>query len=213
MDKFFSKPFFEKWLEEAAPDIKEWFQKEIEYLQNNINPSSKILDVGCGFARHIKILASFSKEVIGIDNDENMIRKAKENLANFNNVKILFQDARNLIFNNDSFDYVICMTNTFGNLIDKKLEILKEMKRVCKRGGKIIISVYSEKSAGIRKKDYEKVGLHIIKIEQGVIYTEEGLISEQFTQTKLEDLFHNFGLKAKIIELTPISYICEMTKP
>jgi len=67
MNKFFSKPSFEEWLKEAPLEIKDWFQKEIEYLQNNIRPNSKILDVGCGFGRHIKILAPFSKEVIGID--------------------------------------------------------------------------------------------------------------------------------------------------
>ena len=60
-DNFFSKPFFKTWLKQSSSEIKEWFQKEIEYLKKNIKPKSKILDVGCGFGRHIKILAPFSK--------------------------------------------------------------------------------------------------------------------------------------------------------
>ena len=132
IDKFFSKPYFEIWLKQAHPKIKDWFQKEIEYLKKNIKPNSKILDVGCGFGRHIEILAGFSKEVVGIDNNSDMIRKAKDRLSNFKNVKLFLQDAQNLDFEDDYFDYIICLTNTFGNFPDIKEKVLKEMKRVCK---------------------------------------------------------------------------------
>jgi len=212
MDDFFSKHFFETWLEQAALEIKEWFSKEIEYLKKNIEPNSKILDIGCGFGRHIKILAPFSKEIIGIDNNSGMIQKAKQNLSNFDNVKLFLQDAKKLDFDDSLFDYVICMTNTFGDFPEIKIDVLKEMKRVCKNNGKIIISVYSEKSLEIRKNDYEKVGLHITKIDDGIIYTAEGLVSEQFTKSQLEKLFDSVDLVANIIELNPISYLCEATK-
>ena len=91
-DNFFSKPFFEIWLKEAHPLIKDWLQKEIEYLKENIKSNSKILDVGCGFGRHIEVLANFSKEVIGIDENENMIMKTKQNLSNFKNVKAIYYE-------------------------------------------------------------------------------------------------------------------------
>jgi 2-polyprenyl-3-methyl-5-hydroxy-6-metoxy-1,4-benzoquinol methylase len=91
MDKFYSKPYFEILLKQATPEIKDWFQKEIECLKKNIKPNSKILDVGCDFGRHIKILAVFSKEVIGIDNNEDMIQKAKQNLSGLNNVRLFLR--------------------------------------------------------------------------------------------------------------------------
>ena len=34
---FFSKPFFENWLNQAHPKIKNWFQKEIEYLKKKLS--------------------------------------------------------------------------------------------------------------------------------------------------------------------------------
>ncbi len=212
MDNFFSKHFFETWLKQAAPEIKDWFSKETEYLEKNIKPNSKILDIGCGFGRHIKILASSAEEIIGIDNNKNMISKAKQNLSNFKNVKLFLQNAKRLQFDDDSFDYIICMTNTFGDFPDIKINVLKGMKRVCKNNGKIIISVYSEKSIEIRKNDYEKVGLHISKMKDGIIHTEEELISEQFTKAQLENLFNSIDLEVKITELNPISYLCEATK-
>ena len=212
MEQFFSKPFFEVWLNQAHPKIKDWFQKEIVYLNKNIKPNSKILDIGCGFGRHIEIIADFSKEVIGIDDNPNMIKKAKDRLSNFKNVKLFLQNAQKLDFEDNYFDYVICLTNTFGDFPELKEKALKEMKRVCKKDGKIIISVYNDKALEIRKKDYEKVGLHITKIKNNIIYTEEGLISEQFSKPQLKELFDKLNLKSKILELNAISFLCELQK-
>jgi 2-polyprenyl-6-hydroxyphenyl methylase/3-demethylubiquinone-9 3-methyltransferase len=212
IDSFFSKPFFEVWLKQTHPKIKEWLQKEIEYLKENIKPNSKILDIGCGFGRHIEIIADFSKEVVGIDDNKDMIQKAKDRLSNFKNVNLFIQNVQNLKFQDDYFDYVICMTNTFGDFPEIKLNALKEIKRVCKKNGKIIISVYNNKSLEIRKKDYEKIGLHVIGIKNGIICTKEGLISEQFTKSQLKEMFDKYKLKSKILELNSISLLCELQK-
>ncbi len=68
------------------------------------------------------------------------------------------------------------------------------MQRVCKKGWKVVVSVYSEKSLDLRVKSYEKVGVGILKIEKGVIYAN-GFISEQFSKEELEDLFKKFFKK------------------
>ncbi|HOI97663.1 MAG TPA: class I SAM-dependent methyltransferase [Candidatus Pacearchaeota archaeon] len=208
MDNFFSKQFFETWLNQASPETKDWFQKEADYLKGRIKPNATILDVGCGFGRHIQMLAGFSKAVVGIDNDKIMIDKANENLKNFDNVKLFLQDAGKMEFSDDTFDYVVCANNTFGNFREAKSHILNEMKRVCKKEGEIIISVYSEDALEIRKNDYEKVGLHITKIEGGKVTTKEGLISEQFSKDQLIKIFRPLDLTVSINKLTPISYIC-----
>ncbi len=212
MNSFWAKTTYEIWLEQATPEIKDWFQRELRYLKKNIKPNSKILDIGCGFGRHIQILANFSKEVVGVDNERSMIKKARKKLGDLGNVRLFLQDVKKLNFDDCSFDYVICMTGTFGNLLDKKLDTLKEMKRVCKNGGKIIISVYSEKALKTRLESYKKVDLPIIKIKGGTIYAEEGFISEQFTKPQLEKLFNSTDLKVKILKLNNISYICEAIK-
>jgi len=217
MNNVWSTSFYDKWVEAASPEIQDLFKKEIDYLKNSIKPNSRVLDVGCGFGRHIKILAGFSKEIIGVDNNENMIQKAKQNLPDFKNVKLFLQNAKKINFDNDSFDYVICMTNTFGDFFegdsfkDIRLDVLKEMKRVCKEGGKIILSVFSEKSLETRKKSYEKANLSITKIEKGIVYGGKVAFS-QFEKPQLEELFNKIDLKVKITELTPISYLCESVK-
>jgi len=76
----FSTPLFEKWLRETLPELKQWFKREVEYLKEIIPSNSSILDIGCGFGRHLKILANSSRKLFGIDNNKVMIKKARKNL-------------------------------------------------------------------------------------------------------------------------------------
>lgn len=119
---------------------------------------------------------------------------------------------KKLHFRDNNFDYTICMSNTFGNLGDDKIEVLKEMKRVTKKNGKIIINVYSEKALPTRIENYTVAGLKIKKISKdGTVLMENKVISEQFSKKKLKDIFKKTGLRSTIIELNSISYVCELT--
>jgi len=203
------------YIKKSLPIIKDWLKKENLYLQKNIERNRSVLDVGCGSGRHLKLLANITKEISGIDWDKEAVKEAKKNLSKFRNIKIFLEDAQEMHFKNNTFDYIICMGNTFGDFGTDKLKILKEMKRVIKIGGKIIISVYSEKALKTRLKQYEKIGIKIQKIENdGTVYTvyTPDWFLEQFSKEKLKDIFKRAGLVVKITELNPISYICEAVK-
>lgn len=102
-----------------------------------------MLEVGCGDGRSISDILSITKNIVGIDHDNKAVTDARNNLSRYPTVKILKADGTNLPFKNEEFDSVICMT-TFANFADKKIIILNEMKRILKKSGKIIISVFSE---------------------------------------------------------------------
>jgi 2-polyprenyl-6-hydroxyphenyl methylase/3-demethylubiquinone-9 3-methyltransferase len=204
--------YWQDYIEKSSPMAKDWLFKETEFLKNNIPAQQKILDVGCGFGRDIKTLASFSKEIIGIDHQPKMILWAKENLSEYKNTFCFLQDAKKIDFSDNCFDIILCTGNTFGNFGNEKIKVLEEMKRVLKGDGKIIISVYSERAFIERLKGYLAVEFPIIKIDGTTCYTEGNTQSEQFTRQQLEELFSQAGLKSKINELNPISYICELTK-
>ena len=209
---FFSTFLFEKWLREAPPELKQWFKEEIEWLKESIPSNSRILDVGCGFGRHLKILVNSSRKLFGIDNNKVMIKKARKNLAGIKNIRLSLQNGKELAFKDNSFDFVICMTNTFGNFPSLKINAFKEMRRVCKKGGKVIVSVYSEKSLDLRVKSYKRAGFEILKIEDDAVYIKGGVISEQFSKEELKNLFKKFFQEVRIVELTPFSYLCEAIK-
>ncbi len=212
MSKVISKSILEYWqnyIKNSDLLIKDWLRKENNYLKKNIRKGSVVLDVGCGFGRNIGVIANIAGKIIGIDNNKPLCEKIVKKLLKFKNVEFFCENAEKMQFPDNTFDYVICMGNTFGDFAQNKLKILKETKRVAKKDGEIIISVYSEKALSIRKKEYSRIGIKIKKINDGIIYTDNHLILEQFDKEKLKKIFNSAKLKVKIIELNPISYLCK----
>ena len=83
----------------------------------------------------------------------------------------------------------ICI-GTFANFGKTKIKILKEMKRVCKSGKKILISVYSDEALDERLKLYRTIRADIKEIKNdGTITFDEkdvvDVISEQFSKKQL----------------------------
>jgi len=175
--------------------------------------SGAVLDVGCGTGRALKVLAKDCKRVVAIDKEQGMVNLAKKKSKNLKNVEVYRQNAKKMKFKNNSFDAIVCIGNTFGNITKDKKAVLLEMKRVCKKKGKIIISVYNEKALKSRLESYKKDWLTQYKVTKtGAVYSKEGLISEQFTKKKLNKLFQKAKLKCKIIDFNPISYLCVCKK-
>ena len=76
--------------------------------------------------------------VTGIDLSAHMLEKAKKNIASqgMNNVEIMQMDATHMDFPDNHFDSVIAAYVI--SVVPDPVKVLKEMKRVCKKGGKIV---------------------------------------------------------------------------
>jgi len=206
--------YWEFVLKNLPESYHKWFEEEKKYLQKIITPDAKVLEVGCGDGRSIFDILPVTKNITGIDHDDKAIADAKDNFSNYPSIKILKADATKLPFENEEFDFVVCMT-TFANFADKKFIILEEMKRVLKNSGKIIISVFSEDALEDRMKIYKASGVEIKKIENGKVVFDESLgdnISEQFSKEQLEDIFSRANLKIEDITKANIAYLCTLSK-
>ena len=209
MDNFHSRPYYDKWIKLASPEIRFFLSEENKFVKKSLFGGCSVLDVGCGYGRTIKAIHKLPLKITAIDNSKRMVKNAKLNLKGIKNVKVLCMDAFNLEFKKQKFDFILCLANTFGNFSSRKLKAIKEMKKVLKKGGKIIIHVYNKKSLKYRVKDYEKARMPVIKIEKdGTVHSAHGLTLEQFTKKKLRNLFSKAKLKLQIKQLTPISYMC-----
>ncbi len=204
--------YWKKFVNTTSKPVKDWLENENEFLKNNIQKNSTLLDVGIGYGRNLSTIAGICKKVIGIDKSKFMLEELKEVAKQYSNVEFFCEDASKTHFQNNNFDYVICLGNTFGDFAENKSTILSEMERVCKNGGKIFISVYSENALPYRIKEYERIGIKISKIHNGEVYTDDGLKLEQFTKDNLEKLFKDTGLEVEISELNNISYMCVAKK-
>ena len=109
------------------------FQKEIDYLISQLNENATILDAGTAIGDYHKFLTEKCDKnfnVIGIDTSENMLRKAIKNAPK---AKFKLMDIRNITFDKDNFDAIICFAalihvddKTCLRVLDKFSELLKD---------------------------------------------------------------------------------------
>ena len=79
----------------------------------------------------------FNAKISGIDLSKGMIKKSREILGA--NVDLKVGDSENLLWGDNTFDVIIC--NASFHHYPNPLAVLKEMKRVLKADGRIIIAV------------------------------------------------------------------------
>jgi len=98
--------------------------------------SGKTLEVGVGTGKNLSFYPK-DIELTGIDFSEKMMEKARNKNNAPAKTQLLEMDAENMQFDDNSFDTVI--TSCVFCSVPDPVQGLKEIKRVCKNGGKILM--------------------------------------------------------------------------
>jgi phosphatidylethanolamine/phosphatidyl-N-methylethanolamine N-methyltransferase len=103
-----------------------------------IKPDDRVLEVGVGTGINTSLYPT-TGSVTGIDLSSSMLEKARERVRRegLRHVRLQEMDAAHLIFADDSFDIVYAPY--LVSVVPDPVQVVKEMRRVCKPGGKIII--------------------------------------------------------------------------
>lgn len=159
MDRDFALKIIEKTRDDynlIAPHFdvtRKYPWEEFSEFKKYIRGEEEILDLGCGNGRLVSFLNKITKvrpllqgsdpcnRYVGLDISEEIIKTARKNHPNF---KFLVGDFLNLPFPDDTFDIIFSIAS-FHHIpsTELRLEALKEMKRVLKKDGIILMIVWN----------------------------------------------------------------------
>jgi len=130
-----------------APDIQAAiFSIDLAFSKVLVNhgykdlSSLKILDVGCGKGRWLRVLNEWGADFENLFGTEINVERIKECRATSNRISVERVSGSDLPYENSSFDFVSSKT-VFSSILDRNLRtrLASEIVRVCKDGGLIAI--------------------------------------------------------------------------
>ncbi len=142
---------YNNYFDKIADKYDSWYQsrvgkyvdltEKIQVFSLLKDSSGIVLDLGCGTGNYTVELFKRSFKVIGCDVSKEMLRIAKNKLPE---VVLIRANAYKLPFKKDSFDIVLSIT--MFEFIKNPEEILKEVYRILKPGGKFILGTMNQRS-------------------------------------------------------------------
>lgn len=198
-------------------------ETEVELFSDilGLKEGDTLLDLACGQGRHLIEMAERGNyNLNGLDRSRYLIQRAK-NVAKKKGVSIQFKegDVRKLPFPTDTFDHVTILGNSFGyfETLDDDVKILKEIFRVLKPGGKVLMDIadgsylrenftprtwewIDKKHFVCRERSLAADNERLISREV-ITHTEKGVIVDQFyaerlyTKEQLIDLVKKLNFK------------------
>src|SRR3954470_7902608 len=165
--------------------IQAFLRSEIEFLHETIPSGARILDVGCGTGRHLLLLGERVSLGVGLDYEQSYVAEARRR-SGHRPLHFVAGDATAMPLV-PSFDFAICVTNTWGTMSDKA-GVLTEMRRLAPSPGTRLLSVYSSESVPARREWYSRLGHEVREETDEYLATDGGFRSEQFSETRLRSI-------------------------
>lgn len=138
---------------------KSVYQSTGETVAKYIKNTDRVLECACGTGAISIYIAPKCNKLFASDYSVGMLKQAKKKLKSFDNVEFKKVDITNIKSKDDSFDVVVA--GNVIHLLPDPQSAMKELARVCKDGGKLIIPTYINGDEGTNKlavKFLEKLG-------------------------------------------------------
>jgi ubiquinone/menaquinone biosynthesis C-methylase UbiE len=175
---------------------KPW-QECLDFI-SDISNDSLVANIACGNGRHLIPCAKICKHVIGLDISSKMLEIAKEKTIKEKifNVSFIHSTAEEVCLDDCSVDavlYIAALHNIPGK--ENRIKSLKEVRRILKKDGKALVSVWSRYADKFRKS-FQNKNLSSKKTEFGdkhIYWRQDGLNVPRF--------YHLYGKKEFVEDL------------
>jgi SAM-dependent methyltransferase len=129
----------------------------------------RVLDVPCGFGRHMALLVDSGYDVVGIDNDPTVVAEAQAE-----GLDARLGDMRDLRRLREDFDAVVCMWTSFGYFdAETNADVLRGFAARVRPGGRIVLDLLDPTFFESRQGERDNNGVRDRKtIVDGRIHTE-----------------------------------------
>ncbi|MBR1739707.1 MAG: class I SAM-dependent methyltransferase [Ruminococcus sp.] len=115
-------------------------------VAQDLEKTDRVLECACGTGSITKYLAPACREIVATDMSKEMLRKAAKNCRSSPNIRFCLADITSLRCRDEVFDKVVA--GNVIHLLDDPEKALRELMRVCKTGGKVIIPTYINMEPG-----------------------------------------------------------------
>lgn len=128
-----------------------------EVVADEIEDDDGVLECACGTGMLTKAVAGRCRSLRAEDFSPAMLKKARKNCSAFHNITFREGNILDIDAADESFDKVIA--GNVIHLLDEPYRALRELDRVCRSGGEIIIPTYMNRSSKGRTSGFaEAVG-------------------------------------------------------
>lgn len=192
---------------EKFSGTRNFFWPDLEFIKDHVRDGDKVLDFGCGNGRLLEILKDKKIEYYGADISQKLIDLAKQRYSEFGDNFIKITGQASLPFSDNFFNNIVSVA-VFHHFPDKKfrLDMAKELCRVMKPGGEIIITVWNLWQPKYRKYIFKNIFQKIIgrnrldwldceipfKNNEGKIFKR---FHHAYTQNELKKIFSQAGFE------------------
>ena len=118
-------------------------QKLKRIVSSLIEPDDTVLECACGTGLLSAVIAEKCRQLTATDFSEKMLKRAEKNCRDHRNITYAQADITALAYANGSFDKIVA--GNVIHLLDNPMTALRELNRVCKDGGMLIIPTYMNK--------------------------------------------------------------------
>jgi len=202
----------------AIPRVRQYLDAEINFVAGRLTGRERLLEIGCGYGRILRVLAPKAGRVMGVDIAEESIALARDYLADSPNVDLQVMDAHHLEFEAD-FEVVICLQNGLSAVKGDPHGLIKGAMKALVPGGRAYFSTYSPNFWETRlawfQEQADKKLLGPIDYDQtgdGLIVGRDGFRGLTFSEKELDELGQARGGSHQIQEVDESSLFLIITK-